>query len=77
MALLQAVATKHTRVVQILLENGALPDAADAQSMRPLALAIDGRSDTAITKLLLEYGAMANLVTFDKHTPLLRAVRSN
>ncbi|KAJ5346977.1 uncharacterized protein N7506_000230 [Penicillium brevicompactum] len=76
-ALLQAVTTKHTRVVQILLENGALPDAADAQSMRPLALATDGRSDTAITKLLLEYGAMANSVAFDKHTPLLRAVRSN
>ncbi|KAJ5346208.1 hypothetical protein N7452_004212 [Penicillium brevicompactum] len=76
-ALLQAVTTKHTRVVQILLETGALPDAADARSRRPLALATDGRSDIAITKLLLEYGAMANSVAFDKHTPLLRAVRSN
>ncbi|KAJ9484323.1 hypothetical protein VN97_g9055 [Penicillium thymicola] len=76
-ALLQAVATKHTRVVQILLENGALPDAADALCRRPLALATDGRSDTAIIKLLLEYGAVANSVAFDKHAPLLRAVRSS
>ncbi|KAK9847321.1 hypothetical protein MYU51_019595 [Penicillium brevicompactum] len=30
-----------------------------------------------ITKLLLEHGAMADAVVFDKHAPLLEAVRSN
>jgi ankyrin repeat protein len=38
-ALLEAVKHKHTSVVQILLESGAFPDAADARSRRPLALA--------------------------------------
>ncbi|KGO51226.1 hypothetical protein PEX2_032600 [Penicillium expansum] len=76
-ALLEAVTTKQTRIVQILLDNGALPDAADARSRRPLALATNGRSDAIITKLLLEHGARANSVAFDKHPPLLEAVRSN
>ncbi|CAI7594375.1 unnamed protein product [Penicillium palitans] len=76
-ALLEAVSTNRTSVVQILLENGALPDMADARSRRPLVLATKGRSDVAITKLLLEYGAVANSVVLDKHAPLLEAVRSN
>ncbi|KAJ5366197.1 hypothetical protein N7541_000138 [Penicillium brevicompactum] len=76
-ALLEAVKHKHTSVVQILLESGALPDAADARSRRPLALATNGRSDVAITKLLLENGARADSVVFDKHAPLFEAVRSS
>ncbi|OGE46567.1 hypothetical protein PENARI_c187G02191 [Penicillium arizonense] len=76
-ALLEAVSTKHTSVVQALLENGALPDVADARSRRPLVLATNGRSDVAITKLLLEHGAIANSVAFDKYAPLREAVRSN
>ena len=76
-ALLEAVKHKHTSVVQILLESGALPDAADARSRRPLALATNGRSDVAITKLLLENGASADSVVFDKHAPLFEAVRSS
>ncbi|CAG8905346.1 unnamed protein product [Penicillium nalgiovense] len=76
-ALLEAVSTKRTSVVQILLENGALPDMADARSRRPLVLATKGRSDVAITKLLLEHGAVANSVVLDKHAPLLEAARSN
>jgi ankyrin repeat protein len=76
-ALLEAVSTKRTSVVQILLENGALPDMADARSRRPLVLATKSRSDVAITKLLLEHVAVANSVVLDKHAPLLEAVRSN
>ncbi|KAJ6119105.1 hypothetical protein N7471_013056 [Penicillium samsonianum] len=76
-ALLEAVNNKHNSVVQTLLENGALPDVADARSRRPLVVATNGRSDVAITKLLLEHGAMADSVVFDKHAPLLEAVRSN
>ena len=76
-ALLEAVSTKHTNVVQALLENGALPDVADARSRRPLVLATNGRSDVAITKLLLDHGAIASSVAFDKHAPLREAVRSN
>ncbi|KAI2671481.1 hypothetical protein DTO013E5_10051 [Penicillium roqueforti] len=76
-ALLEAVKHKHTSVVQILLESGALPDAADARSRRPLALATNGRSDVAITKLLLENGARADSAVFDKHAPLFEAVRSS
>ncbi|CAG8275949.1 unnamed protein product [Penicillium olsonii] len=76
-ALLEAVNNKHIGVVQILLENGALPDVADARSRRPLVLATKGPSDVAITKLLLEHGAMVDPVVFDKHAPLLEAVRSN
>ncbi|KAJ6163912.1 hypothetical protein N7497_003891 [Penicillium chrysogenum] len=76
-ALLEAVSTKRTSVLQILLENGALPDMADARSRRPLVLATKGRNDVAITKLLLEHGAVANSVVLDKHAPLLEAVRSN
>lgn len=76
-ALLEAVNNKHISVVQILLENGALPDVANARSRRPLVLATKGRSAVAITKLLLEHGAMADAVLFDKHAPLLEAVRSN
>jgi ankyrin repeat protein len=37
----------------------------------------NGRSDVAITKLLLENGARADSVVFDKHAPLLEAVRSS
>ncbi|KAJ5766674.1 uncharacterized protein N7511_004290 [Penicillium nucicola] len=76
-ALLKAVAAKHTHAVQILLENGALPDAVDARSRRPLALATNGRSNVDITKLLLDHGARVNSAALDKHAPLLEAVRSN
>lgn len=76
-ALLGAVNNKHISVVQILLESGALPDVADARSRRLLVMATKGRSAVAITKLLLEHGAMADAVVFDKHAPLLEAVRSN
>jgi ankyrin repeat protein len=76
-ALLEAVAGRHAHVVQILLENGALPDAVDARSRRPLALATNGRSNVAIIKLLLDHGARVNSAVLDKHAPLLEAVRSN
>ncbi|KAJ5742666.1 uncharacterized protein N7511_011237 [Penicillium nucicola] len=76
-ALLEAVSLKHTSVVEALLKNGALPDVADSRSRRPLILATKGRSDVAITKLLLEHGAMANSVASDKHAPLQEAIRSN
>jgi ankyrin repeat protein len=76
-ALLEAVIHKHTNVVQLLLENGALADAADLRSRRPLALATVGRSDLAITKLLLDYGAMVDAVSFDKRPPLMEAILSN
>ena len=42
-----------------------------------MVLATKGRSDVAITKLLLEHGAMVDPVVFDKHAPLLEAIRSN
>lgn len=76
-ALLEAVSTKHTSVVQALLDSGALPDVVNARCRRPLVLATNGRSDVAIIKLLLEHGAIANSVTFDKHAPLREAVRSH
>jgi ankyrin repeat protein len=76
-ALLQAVHHNHTRVVQCLLENGALPDEADPQSRRPLTVAVFGQGDVDITGLLLHYGARANSVSFDKHAPLYEAIRSN
>ena len=59
-ALLEAIAGRHTNVIQILLENGVLLDAVDARSRRPLAIAINGRSNMAITKLLLDHGARVN-----------------
>ena len=76
-ALLEAVTQKHTRVVQLLLENGASPDTADLRARRPLALATIGRSDVAITKLLLGYGAKVDSVSFEKRAPLMEAIRSN
>jgi ankyrin repeat protein len=68
-ALLEAVSTKHTSVIHILLENGALPDLADSRSRRSLVLATNGRSDVAMTKLLLEHGGMANSVAFQTRNP--------
>jgi hypothetical protein len=47
----------------------------DARSRRPLVVATNGCSDVAITKLLLEYGATADFVMFDKNALLLEAVR--
>lgn len=76
-ALLEAVTQKHTRVVQLLLENGASPDTADLRARRPLTLATIGRSDVAITKLLLGYGAKVDSVSFEKRAPLMEAIRSN
>ncbi|CEJ62905.1 hypothetical protein PMG11_11390 [Penicillium brasilianum] len=76
-ALMEAVRHNHTAIVKVLLENGALPDAADLHSRRPLTLSTSARSDVAITKLLLEYGANINLVAFDKRAPLVEAIRSN
>ncbi|KAJ6102610.1 hypothetical protein N7486_005037 [Penicillium sp. IBT 16267x] len=76
-ALLESVHHNHMRVVEILLEYGALPNTADLRSRRPLILAVNGRSDVAITKLLLDYGSTANSVAFDKRPPLLEAIRSN
>ncbi|THC88226.1 hypothetical protein EYZ11_012330 [Aspergillus tanneri] len=76
-ALLEAVIHKHTRVVELLLENGALPDAADLRARRPLVLATAERSDVTITELLLSYGARVNSVVFDKRAPLMEAIRSN
>ncbi|KAJ5640353.1 uncharacterized protein N7484_008215 [Penicillium longicatenatum] len=76
-ALLESVHHNHIRVVQFLLENGALPNTADIRSRRPLILAMNGRSDVAITKLLLDYGSTANPIPLDKRPPLLEAIRSN
>jgi ankyrin repeat protein len=75
--LLEAVNNKYISVVQILFENGALPDVTDATLEDPGFLATKGRSDVAIAKLLLEHGAMANAFVFDKHASLLEPVRSN
>ncbi|KAJ5369938.1 uncharacterized protein N7496_006030 [Penicillium cataractarum] len=76
-ALMEAVRHNHTSIVKVLLENGALPDAADLHSRRPLTLSTSARSEVAITKLLLDHGANINLVAFDKRAPLVEAIRSN
>jgi hypothetical protein len=68
-ALLEAVSTKYTSIIYILLENRALPDLADTRSRRSLVLATNGRSDVAMTKLLLEHGGMANSVAFQTRNP--------
>ncbi|KAI2787050.1 hypothetical protein POX_f07405 [Penicillium oxalicum] len=75
--LLEAISHNHTRIVQLLLENGASPDIADLRSRRPLKLATSGRSDIAITKMLLHHGAKVNSVAFDKLSPPLESIRSN
>ncbi|CRL30262.1 unnamed protein product [Penicillium camemberti] len=44
---------------------------------KTLGFSDKGRSDVAITKLLLEYSAMADAVVFNKYALLLEAVRLN
>ncbi|KAJ5720252.1 uncharacterized protein N7483_008186 [Penicillium malachiteum] len=75
-ALLEAVSRNHKTLVQILLEKGAAPDASDIRSRRPLTVAVGGRSDLAITQLLLDHGAKADVAS-EKRPPLLEAVRGN
>lgn len=76
-ALVEAVFHKHTHVVRILLENGAIPDMTYLYCRRPLILATRGHCDLIVTKLLLEYGANVNQTKRDTYSPLLEAVRSN
>ncbi|KAJ5198757.1 uncharacterized protein N7498_007874 [Penicillium cinerascens] len=75
--LLEAIRYNHVEIVQILLKNRALPNAANLYSERPLTLATRGRSDTFITELLIDHGAAVNSVAFDKRAPLVEAIRSN
>ncbi|KAJ5117540.1 hypothetical protein N7448_011172 [Penicillium atrosanguineum] len=76
-ALIEAVTHKHTSIVQMLLDNGALPDARSNHSKRALIIATAGKSNIVITELLLQYGAKVNIMKGDRHAPLLEAIRSN
>jgi ankyrin repeat protein len=51
--LLEAIIHNHTYIIRFLLENGASPDVADLRSRRLLTLVTSGRSDIAITRMLL------------------------
>ncbi|KAJ5808825.1 hypothetical protein N7474_010094 [Penicillium riverlandense] len=73
-ALLEAVIQKHTNIVHLLLKNGAWPDAVGLCSGRPLTLASISRSNMAIIKLLLDYGAKVDPVAPGKRAPLLEAM---
>lgn len=42
-----------------------------------MTLATSGRSDIEITKMLLQHGAKANAIAFDKRSPMQESVRSN
>jgi ankyrin repeat protein len=74
---LEAIIHNYTYIVRLLLENGASLDLADLRSRRALILATGGRSDIDITRMLLQHGAKANSIAFDKRSPLLESIRSN
>lgn len=74
--LMVAVSNKHIKIVQILLEHGALPDATNIGSNRALVIATSCGSPIRIAQLLLEHGANANAIEGDKHGPLYEAIRS-
>lgn len=75
--LLEVIRHNHTRIVQLLLEDGASPDVADLRSRRLLRLATSGRNDITITNMLLHHRAKGNSVAFDMRSPLLESIRSN
>lgn len=65
-ALLEAVLYKHTCILCLLLECGALPDAADLHARQPLSVAVSGRSNAAITQALLDFSTRPDALVFKK-----------
>jgi len=63
---------RGTRVIQMLLDAGALPDACDSEGRHPLYYAASS-DDRAALELLLAHGASPTLVTNSGYTALIIA----
>ena len=66
----------YNPIIQVLLENGATPNAIDIDTISPLHLAaINNAVD--ITELLLKFNVFINIIDGEGNTPLMYAIDEN
>lgn len=71
--LIVAVSAGHNKTAQVLLENGADPNAKNSRGFRVLDIAAASGDDQSV-RLLLKYGANPEQAGADGYTPLFRAI---